>query len=113
MEVSATAKYIRVSPKKVNRVLAVIRNKPASVGLKILKLLPHRSAAHVRKALMSAVANATNNNDLSENDLIISKAIVGEGMRLKRFRARARGRAAGIVKRTSHITISVASKEEK
>lgn len=112
MEVVAKAKYLRVSPKKVNRVLAVIRKKNAVDGINMLKLLPHSAARYVLKTLKSAVANAANNNDMDENDLIISKAVVSEGVRLKRFRARARGGAAGIVKRTSNIEISVKAKEE-
>lgn len=113
VDVVAKSKYLRVSPKKVNRVLAVIRNKRAIEGQKILKLLPHSAARYVLKTLNSAIANAEHNNELEKNELVISKAVVSEGIRLKRFRARARGGAAKIIKRTSNIEITVRAKEEK
>ncbi|HAR62703.1 MAG: 50S ribosomal protein L22 [Candidatus Margulisiibacteriota bacterium] len=113
MEVVAKAKYLRISPRKVNRVLAVIRNKEVSVSMNILKLLPHAAARVVLKTLKSAVANAKNNADLTVGNLVISQAIVGEGLRMKRFQPMARGSAGAILKRTSNITIAVKSREVK
>jgi large subunit ribosomal protein L22 len=111
MEVVAKSKYLRISPKKVNRVLNVIRKKPVVESMKILKLLPQAAAVYVLKTLSSAVANAKTNNNLDELNLVVSKAIVGESVRIKRFRARARGGAASIVRRTSNIEIAVKQRE--
>jgi len=107
----STVKYIRVSPKKVNRILKEIRAKEVSEAEGILEFLPHRAAGHIKKVLKSAIANAVNNDKLKKEKLIVSEAIVGQGFQIKRFRAAAKGRGVKITKPTSHITIKVKEKE--
>lgn len=111
--VSATAKYIRVSPRKARQVVELIRGKSVQDARAILLLTPRGASPIVGKVLASAVANAENNHDLVEEDLYVCKAYVDEGPTLKRFRPRAMGRASRIRKRTSHITVSVDSKKEQ
>jgi large subunit ribosomal protein L22 len=79
----------------------------------ILSLTPKRAASIVKKAIQSAVANATENHKMKEEDLFISKILVNEGPTLKRFRPRARGRATRIRKRTSHLSVYVSNGKEE
>ena len=116
MEAKAIARHVRVTPRKARRMVDLIRGKQASEAITVLKFAPQDAAVPVRKVLESAIANARVKADKAgeafrENDLVISETFVDEGVTLKRFRARAQGRAARINKRTSHITIVVASKE--
>jgi len=110
VEAKAVAKYIRMSPRKVRLVVDLIRGKSAEEADQILKYTNRRAAAPVRKVLKSAVANAINNHDLLEDELVVKAAYVDEGPTLKRILPRARGRADIIKKRTSHITIIVEEK---
>ncbi len=110
MEAKAVAKYIRMSPRKVRLVADLIRGKSAEEADQILKYTNRRAATPVRKVLKSAVANAVNNHDLLEDELVVKAAYVDEGPTLKRILPRARGRADIIKKRTSHITIIVEEK---
>ena len=105
MEARATARYVRMSPRKVRLVVDLIRGKKASEADEILRYLNKRAARPVRKVLKSAIANAVNNHDMLEDSLYIKAAWVDEGPSLKRILPRARGRADIIKKRTSHITI--------
>lgn len=107
METKAVEKYVRLSPRKIRYVADIIRNKPVEEAIDILSFTPKKSAIVVKKAIQSAIANATENKKMREEDLFVSKIFVNEGPTLKRFRARARGRAARIRKRTSHITVYV------
>jgi len=109
----ARASHVNVTPMKARRVIDLIRNKPAGDALAMLKFAPQAAAEPVAKVLASAIANATNNFDLDEDTLVVSRAFVDEGPTLKRFRPRAQGRAYRIRKRTSHITIEVESVETK
>jgi large subunit ribosomal protein L22 len=111
--VSATAKYIRISPRKARQVVELIRGKSVGEARAILLLTQRGASPVVGKVLASAVANAENNHDLVEEDLYVSRAYVDEGPTLKRFKPRAMGRASRINKRTSHITVSVDSKKEQ
>jgi large subunit ribosomal protein L22 len=109
----ATAKYVRMSPTKVRRVVDLIRGLPASEAQAIVKFDPHAASEPVGKVLNSAIANAEHlahvrSQRLDPEDLFITEAFVDEGPTLKRFRPRAQGRAFRIRKRTSHITIVVA-----
>ena len=109
----ATAKYVRMSPTKVRRVVDLIRGLPASEAQAIVKFDPHAASEPVGKVLDSAVANAEHlahvrSQRLDPEDLFVTEAFVDEGPTLKRFRPRAQGRAYRIRKRTSHITIVVA-----
>jgi len=106
-EAVAKLKYARLSAKKVNQVLKEIRNKKVYDAERILCFLPQKAAFHIKKTLASAVANAVNNEKMDKSSLIISEAIVGQGMTIKRFRAAAKGRGVSIEKPTAHITIKV------
>ena len=115
MEAKAIARHVRVTPRKARRMVDLIRGKKATEAVTILKFAPQAAALPVRKTLESAIANARVKADKAgepfrENDLYI-KETYDEGVTLKRFRARAQGRAARINKRTSHITVVVANKE--
>jgi large subunit ribosomal protein L22 len=98
---------IRVSPRKLNLVAALIRGKKVASALADLEFSRKRIARDVRKCLESAIANAENNHDLDVDDLIVAEAHVGKSLVIKRFHARARGRAGRIVKPFSHLTIVV------
>jgi large subunit ribosomal protein L22 len=110
--VNATAKYVRVSPRKAGDMARLIRGKKVADAKAILALSPRAAAKLVGKVLDSAVANADNNHDLDADDLYVVQAYVNGGPTLKRFRPRAMGRASRIRKRTSHITVSVDEKKE-
>jgi len=107
----ARATRVNVTPMKARRVIDLIRNKPASDALAVLRFAPQAASEPVAKVLASAIANAENNFDLDPATLIVSRAFVDEGPTLKRFQPRAQGRAYRINKRTSHITIEVESVE--
>ena len=117
MEARAQARYIRVTPMKARRVVDQIRGKQATEALAILKFAPQSASEPVYKLVASAMANArvkgdASNSYLDEQDLVISRAFVDEGTTLKRFRPRAQGRAFKILKRTSHITVVLATPDE-
>lgn len=112
MEVRATAKYVRVSPRKARIVVDLVRGKSVEQAREILAFTNRAVAETVEKTLNSAVANAEHNNNLNPNALVVKKAFVNEGPTLKRIRPRAKGSASRINKRTSHITIVVAPREE-
>ncbi|MDR9362771.1 MAG: 50S ribosomal protein L22 [Microbacteriaceae bacterium] len=117
MEATAKIKHIRVTPMKARRVVNLVRGKQASEAMAILKFAPQTASEPVFKLVQAAVANAKHkaeneNQFVDEDDLIISEAFVDEGVTLKRFRPRAQGRAFRINKRTSHITIKVATPDE-
>ena len=107
MEVKAIAKTVRISPRKVRLVLDLIRGKSAEEAFGILKFTPNHAARDVSKVLKSAVANATNNHELDETKLYVKACYANEGVTMKRFMPRAKGSAAEILKRTSHITVVV------
>ena len=108
----ATAKVVRIAPRKVRLVVDAVRGKSVAEAISTLRFANRGAAKPVEKVLNSAVANAEHNFDLNAEDLIVSEAYVNEGPTLKRFRPRAQGAASGINKRTSHITVVVAEKEE-
>ena len=108
--VSASSKYIRISPTKINLILGQIRGKSYKEALQILKYLPQKAGAIVWQTLYSAVSNATNNFDLEKENLVINEAYVNQGPILKRMQPRAKGRAFKIEKKMSHITICVSEK---
>jgi len=112
MEVSATAKFIRSSPRKVRLVLDVVRGEPVREALAILKFMPQHAARDVASVLASATANAENNFEMDPEDLVVSRIFANEGPTFKRYRAKARGQGTRILKRTSHITVVVNDREE-
>lgn len=107
-EAKAIARYVRMSPKKVRRVLDQIRGKSYRDVLILLEFMPYRSCEPILKTLRSAVANAEHNLGMDPASLIVSTAFADEGPSLRRFRPRAQGRAYQIRKPTCHITIAVA-----
>lgn len=108
MEVKASTKFARISPLKLRLPISEIKGKSAEQALTTLKFMPLKAAGILHKTLESAVANAAHNNELDVDKLIVKNIIVDQGPSLKRFRARARGRASRILKRTSHLTVIVA-----
>jgi large subunit ribosomal protein L22 len=117
VESIARVRHIRVTPMKARRVVDLIRGKQATEALAILKFAPQSASEPVYKLVASAMANArvkadATNSYLDEQDLVISRAFVDEGTTLKRFRPRAQGRAFKILKRTSHITVVLATPDE-
>lgn len=111
MEAKAIARHIRISPRKVNVVIDLIRGKKVGEALAILKHTPKAASEILEKVLNSAVANAENNHNMNVDNLYISEAYANQGPTLKRFRPRAQGRGVRILKRTSHITLVVKEKE--
>ncbi len=111
-EAKAVARNLRVSPRKLNLVAQMIRGKKVNAALADLEFSRKRIAQDVRKCVMSAVANAENNHGLDVDDLIVSEAYVGKNLLMKRWTPRGRGRAAGIQKFFSQITIVVRQAEE-
>ncbi|MCI8541054.1 MAG: 50S ribosomal protein L22 [Erysipelotrichaceae bacterium] len=107
MEVKATAKTLRIPPRKARLVLDLIRGKDAAEAAAILKFTPNAAAAATAKVLKSAVSNAVNNNEMDEEKLYVKACYANEGITLKRFMPRAKGSASAIHKRTSHITVVV------
>jgi large subunit ribosomal protein L22 len=112
-ESRAIAKYIRISPRKVRRVIDLIRGKDVGEAKAILKFTAHKAADPVYKVLQSAVANAEHNYDMDTDVLYVKTAYVDGGPTLKRLMPRAQGRADVIKKRSSHITIVVSEREEE
>jgi large subunit ribosomal protein L22 len=109
-EAQAIARNIRVSPRKLNLVAGLIRNKPASQAVATLTFSKRRIAQQVRKTLESAIANAENNHQLDVDQLVVTKAEVGKSIVMRRFHARGRGRSSRIEKFFSHLKIVVAEK---
>lgn len=108
MEVQAVAKYIKVQPRKVRIVAALVRGKSARQSAEHLRFHPSKGAFVLRKVIMSAIANAQENHGLAPDSLTIAAIKVDEGPIAKRIQARAMGRANRILKKTSHITVVVA-----
>jgi large subunit ribosomal protein L22 len=107
MQAKATAKMIRVSPRKVRLLLDELRGKRVDDALTVLRFSGKPVARDVAKVVKSAAANAENNLNLNANDLRVMAAWAGPGPTLKRFKPRSRGRVSPILRRTSHITIVV------
>lgn len=101
----AHARYVRISPRKVQVVIDLIRGKNVGEALSILKLTPRAAAPIVEKVLKSAIANAENNHNMDVSKLYIAEIYANQGPTLKRYQPHARGRAFEIKKRTSHITV--------
>ncbi|MAS86436.1 MAG: 50S ribosomal protein L22 [Micavibrio sp.] len=112
-EAMAYAKHIRTSPQKLNLVAQLIRGKSAERAMTDLEFSNKRVAQHVRTVLASAIANAENNHSLDIDRLIVAEATVGKTLMMKRFKARARGRAASVQKCMSNIRIIVREKAEE
>ena len=112
-EAQAIVSNIRVSPRKLNLVAALIRNLPAEQAVATLTFSKRRIAAQVKKALESAIANAENNHQLDVDRLVVTRAEVGRSIVMRRFHARGRGRAARVEKWFSHLKIVVAERAQE
>ena len=110
-EAQAVLRNIRISPRKLNLVAGLIRNRSAAEAVATLTFSKRRIAQDVRKVLESAIANAENNHQLDVDRLIVSRAEVGKSVVMRRFHARGRGRSARIEKWFSHLKIVVAERE--
>ena len=111
MEVSARLKGARLSAQKARLVADQIRGKGVEEALELLTFSPKKGADIIKKVLNSAIANAEHNEGADIDELKVSSIFVDEGMTLKRIRARAKGRADRILKRSCHITVKVADNE--
>jgi large subunit ribosomal protein L22 len=111
-EAQAVLSNIRISPRKLNLVAGLIRNKPASDAVATLSFSKRRIAGTVKKALESAIANAENNHQLDVDRLVVTRAEVGKSVVMRRFHARGRGRASRIEKWFSHLKIVVAERQQ-
>jgi large subunit ribosomal protein L22 len=110
MQVSATHKFARISPQKARLVADLIRGKNVESAVSILAFSDKKAADLMKKVLNSAIANAENNNGADVDELKVTAVFVDEGPLMKRMRARAKGRGNRIVKRMSHITVTVGEK---
>jgi len=108
MEARAVGRYVRISPRKVRPVVALIAGKGVDEALAVLRFTPNRAARAVAKVVQSAAANAEHNLELARDALRVRRAYVDSGPSARRMQARARGRADVIKKRSSHITVIVA-----
>lgn len=112
MEARAIARFVRCSPRKANQVLGLIRGKQVEAATDILNFTHKRVARTINKTLKSAVSNALEKEGKLElHDLVVKRALVGDGPTMKRFRARAQGRVYPILKRTCHVTIIVGTRD--
>jgi large subunit ribosomal protein L22 len=109
----ASARFVRITPMKARRVVDMVRGMGVEDALNLLQFAPQAAAETVHKILASAVANAETTEGLDAGTLVVSKAMVDEGPTMKRWRARAQGRASRINKRTSHITLVVQPRPER
>ena len=107
MQAKAIARTIRIAPRKARLVVDLIRGKSVDEALAILRYTPRAASPIVEKVLKSAVANAEHNYNMDTANLVVDQAYVDEGPTMKRYRARAKGRATQINKRTSYITVVV------
>ncbi|SFR62338.1 50S ribosomal protein L22 [Thiomicrospira sp. ALE5] len=110
MQVSATHKFARISPQKARLVADLIRGKSVESAVNILAFSDKKAADLMKKVLNSAIANAENNNGADVDELLVTAVFVDEGPLMKRMRARAKGRGNRIIKRMSHITVTVGEK---
>ena len=111
MDVKATAKTVRVTPRKARLVLDNIRGKSVEEALAILEFTPNQAASAIAKVVKSAAANAEHNNPMNPDDLYIKTCYADEGLVMKRYMPRAKGSALQILKRTSHITVVVSDEK--
>jgi large subunit ribosomal protein L22 len=107
MEVTSTTKFVRLSPKKARDVAREIQGLPVSNALDILTFTPKKAAFLIGKTLKTAIADAENNFSLDTSSLVIKEAVIGAGPTMRRFMPRAKGSAGAIIKRTSHISITL------
>jgi large subunit ribosomal protein L22 len=107
MDTRATLRYARISPQKARLVADLVRGMPVDRALNVLAFTEKKAAGMVRKVLESAIANAEHNEGADVDELKVSGIWVDEGPTMKRMHARAKGRGSRVMKRTSHITVTV------
>ena len=112
MKVQAKTSYLSISPQKIRLVCDKVRGMGAKQAVTVLGFMPQKGAEFVQKTLKSAIANAENNYDLNPDNLVVETIFAGDGPRLKRMKAGARGRSKPRVKRTSHLMIVLNEREE-
>jgi large subunit ribosomal protein L22 len=112
MEVRATTKYLPIAPRKLALVCDKVRGMEAEQALVVLEFMPQKGAKFVQKTVASAIANARNNFDLNTANMVVGQIWAGEGPKLKRYKAGARGRYKPRVRRQSHLWVILAEKEE-
>lgn len=112
MEAKATLKFARISPRKMQIVLDLIRNQPADKAMAILKYTPKAACEYLEKLLKSAIANAENNHNMDGGKLYVASCYACPGPILKRIRPKDHGRAHRILKRTSHVTLVLKEYED-
>lgn len=110
MEAKAIARFVRISPRKAQQVIDLVRGKKVDEALAILKYTPKAAAPIVEKVVKSALANAENNHNMDRDSLYVAEIYADQGPTMKRFRPRAQGRATTIRKRTSHIGVVLKEK---
>ena len=111
MEAKAVAKYVRMSPSKLKPVADLVRGKDLRDALNILKFTPGKGSEIVEKVVQSAAANAENNFDLNPDDLYVAEVYANQGPTMKRWGAGAQGRASMILKRSSHVGVTLKEKD--
>lgn len=112
MLITATQKNTRQTPRKVRLVANTVKKMPLEKAVQQLAVMERRASLVIMKVVKQALANAINNHGLKFNDLVLDNILVTEGPRYRRFRAVSRGRAHGVIKRTSHITVTLLTKDE-
>lgn len=113
MEAKAVAKYVKMSPIKLKPVADLVRGKDLNEALTILKFTPGKGSELIEKVVLSAKANAENNFDLNGDNMYVSEIMINQGPTMKRWRAGAKGGAAKILKRSSHISVTLSEKDAK
>ncbi|HCU07708.1 MAG: 50S ribosomal protein L22 [Bacillota bacterium] len=107
MEARAVAKYVKMSPSKIKPVTDLVRGKDLTEALTILKFTPGKGAELIEKVVQSAAANAENNHEMDVSKLYVAEIYANQGPTMKRWRAGAQGRAGRILKRSSHIGVTL------
>ena len=111
MQATAIQRFVRITPRKCNQVLSLIRGQGVEDAQVVLQFTPKGGARIVQKVLKSAVANALHEGKVRLEELYVKEAVVGAGPTMKRWLPRAQGRATPLLKRTSHVSVTVATKE--
>ena len=110
IEAKASVSNVGVTPRKARLVIDLVRGKTVSEAQAILKNVNKAASPIVLKLINSAAANAVNNHGMNQDKLFVKEIYANEGLKMKRFMPRAKGRASGLVKRTSHINVVVAER---
>ncbi len=113
MEAKAVAKYVRMSPIKLKPITDLVRGKKLDEALTILKFTPGKGAEIVEKVMLSAAANAEENHGMNRDELYVAEVYANQGSTMKRWRAGAQGRASMILKRSSHVGVTLKEEGEE